>query len=167
MFSLRFQQLLDDLELALEFGRLILAYLDDIRNDPKTLGAFQAFSASPQPSIQLNKAESQTIALQEAKECGIPLLDSRIGSTVVRELFLEVKIAAEGALIPKSATSPAPSAALDDTLMARQIKFGGLGILPFKALASLAYAAAYMASDALLAPLLGHDVNTVNHTILS
>jgi hypothetical protein len=61
----------------------------------------QAFFASYQPSIQLNVAKSKTTALQEAREPRLQLLGSSIGPAAVRERFLEVKIAAEEALLAK------------------------------------------------------------------
>jgi hypothetical protein len=65
-----------------------------------------------------------------------------------------------------AATSPAPSAALDDTLMALSMKPGNLGILSFKTCAPLAYAAASEGADSLLAPRFDQDIGPVNETIL-
>lgn len=67
----------------------------------------------------------------------------------------------------RAATLPAPAAALDDILIALPIKLGGLGILSVKTCAPLAYAAVSEASNALLAPLLGHDIDTANQRVLS
>lgn len=67
----------------------------------------------------------------------------------------------------RAAGSPAPSQAIDDTLIALPIKLGGLGILSFKTCAPLAFAAASEASDTLLAPLLDQDTDTTNQTVLS
>jgi hypothetical protein len=109
MFFLGIRQLLDDLATTLGPERLILAYLDDIyilSNDPNALEDVQASFASRQPSIQLNMAKSKTTALQVAREQGMQLLGSCIGPTAVRERFLEVKIAAEEALLAKLVNMP-------------------------------------------------------------
>jgi hypothetical protein len=109
MFSLVIRALLDDLALTLGPERLILAYLGDIyilSNNPNALEDVQAFFSARPPSIQLNKAKSNTAALQVAKEQGVQLLSSCIGPTAVGERFLEAKLAAEEAVLAKLVDLP-------------------------------------------------------------
>jgi hypothetical protein len=63
----------------------------------------------------------------------------------------------------RAATSPAPLAGLDDTVITLPVKLGGLGFLSFKTSAPLSFAAASEASDTLLAP----HIDTANQTVLS
>jgi hypothetical protein len=67
----------------------------------------------------------------------------------------------------RAASSLAPSLAVDNALITLPVKLGGLGILSLQTCAPRAFAAASEASDTLLAPLLGHDTDTANQTILS
>jgi hypothetical protein len=67
----------------------------------------------------------------------------------------------------RATASLAPTLALDDAVIALPVRLGGLGILPFKTCAPLAFAAPSEASDSLLAPLLDQDTDTANQTVLS
>lgn len=95
LFSLGIRTLLDRLSAHLEPHRLILAYLDDVyilSHDSQGLADVSSFFDKQSASLQLNLAKSSTRTIQDIKQSGLEVLESRVGGMALRAPFLQAKI---------------------------------------------------------------------------